>query len=345
MKVGALLCIFGMAIVGCSVSLSQLILDYPALTGQAARYGIAAAILLLIARRVPGPRRTNRRELGILTVLAATGLAAFNVCILIALPHADPAIVGTVIGAAPLGLALLAPLLRGVRPGGRLVAAAAVVVAGTAFVQGSGRADAIGVLASLGALVGEVLFSMLAAAVLPRLGAVRVAAYSCALAAPLLLLAAVPAGEIPRWRLPTAVEATTLGFLALGMTVVAFLAWFTGLQRLGVERAGMIVGVMPVATLITAAAQAGHLPDPAQTAGVLVVALGLAVGLTAAAPGDQIGRPKSLDQPASRVRTDSAYDNAALRRAASGSRARVWAAATMASKPVPSASVVSSVDG
>ena len=59
-----------------------------------------------------------------------------------------------------------------------------LVVGGTALVQGSGKADTIGVLAALGALVGEVLFSLLAAAVLPRLGAIRVAAYSCGLAVP-----------------------------------------------------------------------------------------------------------------------------------------------------------------
>jgi drug/metabolite transporter (DMT)-like permease len=297
--VGALLCAAGMVIVGSSVSLSQLILDYPTLTGQALRYGLAAAVLALLVRgriRPTGGRiRPTKRELGILTLLAATGLAAFNACILIALPHADAAVVGTVIGAAPLGLALLAPLLRGARPAARIVVSAAVVVTGTALVQGSGKADAVGVLASLGALVGEVLFSLLAAAVLPRLGAIRVAAYSCGLAVPLLLAGAVATGEVARWRMPTAVEGATLGYLALLMTVVAFLAWFTGMQRLGVERAGMIVGLMPVATLVTAAIQAGRLPGLGQSAGVLVVALGLAVGLC---------WPRKLADPAMAARAE-----------------------------------------
>ena len=309
-----LLCAGGMAIVGSSVSISQLILDYPHLTGQAARYALAAAVLFAIARCFPnllgtaaGATRTagtarearwpTRREWVILTALAAIGLAAFNACILIALPHADPAIVGTFIGAAPLGLALLGPLLHGRRPTTSLVAAAGIVVAGTALVQGSGRAGAVGVLAALGALGGEIAFSLLAAAVLPRLGPVRVAGYSCALAVPLLLLAALPAGEVARWRPPTAVEAATFGYLAALMTVVAFLAWFTGLRRLGVDRAGMIVGLMPVATLVTAAAQAGRLPDAGQSAGVLVVAIGLAVGL--GGRRGTLARPAAYRQPAS----------------------------------------------
>ncbi|MBE1484949.1 drug/metabolite transporter (DMT)-like permease [Plantactinospora soyae] len=289
-----LLCAGGMVIVGSSVSISQLIVDYPHLTGQAARYALAALVLFAIARAAPGfltgdadparPQGTGwptRREWLILTALAGTGLVAFNACILIALPHADPAVVGTFIGASPLGLALLGPLLRGRRPTVRLVAAAGLVVAGTALVQGNGRTDAIGVLASIGALGGEVSFSLLAAAVLPRLGPVRVAAYSCALAVPLSLLVALPAGELARWRLPTVVEGTVLGYLAAFMTVVAFLAWFTGLRRLGVERAGVLVGLMPVATLVTAAVQAGRVPDLGQSAGVLVVAIGLAAGVSA----------------------------------------------------------------
>jgi hypothetical protein len=45
----------------------------------------------------------------------------------------------------------------------------------------------------------------------------------------------------------------------------------------------MIVGIMPVATLAAAAVMAGALPALGQAAGVLTVATGLAIGLTAPA--------------------------------------------------------------
>ena len=95
--------------------------------------------------------------------------------------------------------------------------------------------------------------------------------------------------------MPTATEALALTYLAVLMTVVAFIVWFVGLQRLGVERAGMIVGVMPIATLTTAAIMAGALPGIGQTLGVLTVAAGLALGLTTQEPA-----------PRSAVRTASA---------------------------------------
>jgi drug/metabolite transporter (DMT)-like permease len=275
------MCVIGMAVLGSSVSVSRLILDYPTLTGQAMRYAVAAVILALVR---PGPLRPTRAEFGRLLLLAATGMAGFNICLLAALRHADAALVGTIVGAAPLGIAVAGPLLRRSRPAPRLVAASAVVVGGAALVHGGGHADWVGLLAALGAFVGEVCFSLLAASVLPRLGAVGVTTWACALSVPLLLLPAVPLGELGRMRLPSVPEAATLAYLAVVLTVLVFLLWYTGISRLGVERAGMFVGLLPVTTLITASIQDGVLPSPAQAAGVLVVAAGLAAGLTAAAP-------------------------------------------------------------
>jgi drug/metabolite transporter (DMT)-like permease len=180
----------------------------------------------------------------------------------------------------------------------RIVAAAAVVVAGTALVEGTGRTTTVGLLGTAGALVGEILFSLLAAVVLPRLGAVRVAAYSCGLAVPLLVVGALVAGEPAAWRLPTPTEAGALVYLAGLMTVAAFVVWFIGLERLGVERAGMLVGLMPVATLATAAVMATAWPGPGPALGVLTVAAGLAFGLTGPTPAHPDSDPTTLDEPA-----------------------------------------------
>src|SRR2546423_284826 len=89
--------------------------------------------------------------------------------------------------------------------------------------------------AVLPALAGEVLFSVLAAPLLPTLGPVRVSAWTCGLAVPMLLIGAAVTEE---WRPPTLSEGLGLLYLALPLTVGAFLMWYTGLGRLGVARAG-----------------------------------------------------------------------------------------------------------
>jgi drug/metabolite transporter (DMT)-like permease len=275
-------CTTAQVVLGVSVPLTRGIVDYPVMTGQAVRYALAAVALGLLARAgFGGPPAwrgwPHRRDLLALAGVAATGLAGFNVCMVTAVRHADPAVVGTIVGAAPLGLALIGPLMRRQRPTGRILVAAVMIVAGTALVHGFGQADALGTLAALGTLVGEIAFSVFAAIALPRLGAVRVSAYSCALAGPMLVLGAAATGEVPR--MPTAVEAATFGYLAVMLTVVAFVAWFSGLNRLGVARGGLFVGLAPVAALVTASIQDGRWPVVAQVIGVLVVAVALTFGL------------------------------------------------------------------
>jgi drug/metabolite transporter (DMT)-like permease len=304
-------CITGQVILGVSVPLTRGIVDYPVMTGQAARYALAAVALGLLSRlgfgeranrtnnpsdgRRPQPRRPRGRDVLALIGVAATGLVGFNLCMVTAVRHADPAVVGTIVGAAPLGLALIGPLMRRQRPTARILTSATIIVLGTALVHGFGRADGLGTLAALGTLAGEIAFSVLAAIALPRLGAVRVSAYSCAFAVPMLVVGAIATGEIPRR--PTGVEAATFAYLAVLLTVVAFVAWFSGLSRLGVARAGLFVGLAPVAAVVTASIQDQTWPVPAQALGVLIVAVALTFGVGQRDPGPR---------PHSRMRIASA---------------------------------------
>jgi drug/metabolite transporter (DMT)-like permease len=285
---GAALCAAAMTLLGTSFPVSRMLTGYPTLTGQAARYLIAAAVLGALVRRCGG-RPPGRRDLLRLAGIAATGLAAFNVCVLAALRHADPAVLGTVVGGTPLLLAILGPVLaasrrdlpgrRRPRPSVRVVGCGTVVVAGVALVTGGGHASGTGLCWALGALAGEVLFSLLAAPLLNHLGPVRVSAWACALAVPQLAVAALVTGEWHRLRAPTATEGAAVLYLALVLTVVAFLCWYGGLRRLGVERAGMFAGLLPVATLAGTAVIDHTAPAPTALLGTLVVAAGLGAGL------------------------------------------------------------------
>ncbi|MGI5245525.1 DMT family transporter [Dactylosporangium sp. CA-139066] len=271
----ALFCVMTCAILGGSFTVSRSIVDFPILTGQALRYSLAAlALFALVARRRPWVHPAGR-ELVRLALVAATGLVTFNVLLLFALRHAEPAVIGTIVGVSPLVLALLGPLQERRRPAPRLLAAAAVVVAGAGLVEGFGVADGPGLAAAVGVLCCEAAFSLLAAPLLPRLGPVRVSAWSTALAVPMLLLLLPLTGERPRW--PTAGEAAALAFLGLFLTVVAFIFWYTGVAGLGVDRAGLFVALVPVFALVTTAVVDREAPAPAKVAGVLLVGAGLAL--------------------------------------------------------------------
>lgn len=288
-----------MVVLGSSFAISRGILDYPLMLGQAIRYALAAAVLAVAlwllrrraartlgagaggtspmagARRMVRPGRADLLRLGL---VAATGLVGFSVCVLETLRHADPAVIGTAVGAVPIALAVFGPLSRGQRPTVRLGIAAAIVTGGTALVHGFGNATPVGLAWAVGAFGCEALFTLLAASMLPRLTPVQISTYACTFAVPMLLVAAVVTGE--RWQLPTASEAVTLGFLAVILTSAMFPLWYSGVQRLRVERAGMFNGLLPVVALVATVLADRQPPPLVQLAGVLVVGLGLSLGLS-----------------------------------------------------------------
>jgi hypothetical protein len=172
------------SLVGSAVAASTLIVGYPVLSGQALRYGLGAAALVLIqrwrGRRLP---RLSPREAGLVMALTATGLVGFNLCLLGAIGRADPAVVGVVVGCVPVLLGLAAP--------------AGLALAG-------------------GALLGEAAFSLLAVPLLPRLGPLALSAYTTGAASAVLAVGAVGLEGRHALRLPTAPEAGALAWLAVG---------------------------------------------------------------------------------------------------------------------------------
>ncbi|WP_446697130.1 DMT family transporter [Streptomyces cinereospinus] len=283
-----------MLLVGTSAAVSATIADYPVLAGQALRYGLAATILMAVVRHQRPPRvRLTPRDHLLLLALAATGLAGFNLFLVEATRHAGPAMIGTVIGAVPLVLALAGPLMEHRRPTPRTVGAALVVALGAAVAAGLGSGSLPGLLLSLGALACEVAFSLLALPLLPRIGPLRVAAYPAALSVPMLLAASLALEGTTVLRLPTPGEAAAFGYLGAIVTAAAFFLWYDALRRLGADRAGLFAGLVPVGALVTTVALGLGQAGPADVTGALLVASGVYLGF---------GRPSRVSRGARRPR-------------------------------------------
>lgn len=273
-----------MSLVGSLTAVSAAIAHFPVYGGQAVRYAAAAAILFAVARlddRRTGRRavRPSARDLGFLVALAATGLAAFNVFIILATRDTSPATIGTVVATVPIVLALAGPLMTGRRPSATIVLAACVVASGAGLANGLGGGTVRGLLLSLGALGGEICFSLLAVPVLPRLGAIRTSAWSAALASPMLLVTGLITDGRHVLRVPTAAEFAGLLYLTVIVTCAAFLLWYDALGRMGADRAGLFAGMIPVSAVLTTMVLGIATPRPAEIAGAGLVAVGVALGL------------------------------------------------------------------
>ncbi|MFG1684937.1 DMT family transporter [Nonomuraea sp. NPDC049269] len=265
-----------MFLVGTLAGVSGLIQDYPVYGGQAVRY-LAAAVIWLVVIRVLGLRfvRLTRRETLLLVALTLLGLVFFNMCVIESARAAGPGLVGTVLGTVPLALALLSG-----RPAPRLLAGAVVVVAGATLATGLGSGNLPGLLWSLGALVGEVSFSMLAIPLLPKLGAIRLSAYSTMLAVPLLATIGLVKEGTGMLRPPTSAQALGFVYLAVVVTVLAFFLWYTALPKLGPGHAGLFAGLIPVGAITTGLVLGIATPTVFDLLGASLVIAGILVGLT-----------------------------------------------------------------
>jgi drug/metabolite transporter (DMT)-like permease len=271
---GAMVCVGG------SVAVSGVLTGAPVFTAEALRYAVACVILLVLARltgrRLVMPRGT---EWLWLCGVAATGLVLFNVALVAGSRHAEPAVLGVAVACVPSLLAVIGPLLEGSRPRPAGVAAAVVVTCGAALVQGVGRTDAAGVAWAAVVFGCEAAFTLLALPVLGRHGAWGVSVHTTWIATVIFAVVGL-AHEGPG-------AAARLGprgwlavvYLAVAVTAVAFVLWYSSVARLGASRAGLLTGVAPVAAAAAGVLLGHPAPRPLVWAGIAVVTAGLSLGL------------------------------------------------------------------
>ena len=260
------------SLVGASFPVSEALVDYPYAAGQCIRYAAGALILTVLLKGRLG--RPTVKEFALLSGVAGVGMVIFNLAVLGAVDRIGATNAGVVIGASPVALALIVPLVARRRPQPRFVAAALLVMAGAALVNGADeRVQALGLALALTALAGEVGFTLLAAPLLPRLGAMRVTAWASWIASAQLLV--LSTGDLPA---PSTDDLAAIAYLAVITTALAFVLWFRAVQTLGADRAGLLIGLMPVAAVAVDALLNGRAPSPADIAGTALVAMGVVYG-------------------------------------------------------------------
>lgn len=271
---------FGMTLVGSSVGVSHVLTSAPLFTAQAIRYVAATGILVALARR---KRVRIVRPRGVewlwLSGIAALGLVLFNVAVVRGVAHAEPAVIAVAVACVPVVLGVAGPLLERRTPSGRVLIAAATVTAGSALVEGTGHTDAAGVGWAAVALVCEAAFTLLAVPVLPRHGAWGVSVHSVWIGAVMLAVLGLGTegpGAVTRL---TAADWAAMGYLAVMVTAVAFLVWYSTVAALGAGLGGLLTGIAPISAAVVGVAIDGHVPRLPVWCGVLVVIGGLSAGL------------------------------------------------------------------
>jgi drug/metabolite transporter (DMT)-like permease len=270
-----------MVLVGSSVAVSATLTTAPLLAAQAVRYAVASIVLIALARHLHIPIAAPRgREWLWLAGIAATGLVLFNVAVVRGVAHAQPAMIAVAVACAPVILGVFGPLLQRQAPQLKIVLAAVAVTAGAVLVEGAGHADLTGIAWAVVALATEAAFTLLAVPVLGRHGAWGVSVHSVWLGAVMFsVLTLVTEGPAAVTRLSTA-DLGAIAYLAVLVTVAAFVLWYGAVAALGPGRVGLLTGIAPVAAALTGMATGSRAPSPLMWAGIGVVLAGLGYGLS-----------------------------------------------------------------
>lgn len=251
----------GMGIVGTSVTANKFLVGHiPIMLAMELRFLIAAVILLGLVQRVEsGMPRLSRRLHIVLAAQALCGVVAFNILLLIGLDMTTAVISGIITAATPAVIAIMSFLL-----GDRLSPIAwlgvMLTIGGVVLVnllaspaEDVARRPILGAAVVFLAVVGEAAYTILGRYTIRTISPLATATWMCIYGSILFLPFAIH--DLKTFSIGSVPGSTWLAllYLALFVTVVAFVLWFKGLATVPASTAGAFTGMIPITAVVSAA--------------------------------------------------------------------------------------------
>lgn len=217
------------------------------------RWAVALALLLPFAwRRLWRQRAALWQAKGALAVLALTGVVLFHVCVYSAVGHVPVANATLMIATTPFFILAGTAALGQARLKLRDALALALSLAGVAILLGEGPGSGlsalrlgVGDLWMLAAVLSWAVYTLVLKGLPGTLGRDAVLGATMVLGVAMMLPLWLAFGATPLARLPAEAWAGVV-YVALGASLVAYLFWSFGVDRLGAGAAGFYLNLMPV---------------------------------------------------------------------------------------------------
>lgn len=250
----------GMGIVGTSMTANKFIVgQLPIMLASGVRFAIATAVLLILVRLVENglPRISLRLHI-VLAAQALFGVFGFNVLVLLGVEMTTATISGIITAMTPAFIAVISFAL-GDRLGRGAWVGVALTIAGIILVnllatppEHAARRPLLGATLVLLAVVGEALYTILGRQVATRITPLAIATFVCIYGFAMFLPFAL-------WDLrdfdasaPATSAWLAVVYLALVVTVFAFVIWFVGLKTVPASTAGAFTGMIPITAVASA---------------------------------------------------------------------------------------------
>jgi drug/metabolite transporter (DMT)-like permease len=251
-------------------------------SGAFLRFAVASVLLVGLMLKLEGrPARPTWGQAAVLLLMGLTGVFAYNVFFLKGLKLIEAGRASIIIANNPIGIALMAAVFFGERLNVLKGAGILVSVAGAIAVITRGEVSAVlsggfgrGELYILGCVASWVAYSLLGKLVMVRLSPLSAVTLSAAAGTVCLFPAALAEGLPSAGGYPLAAWVSIL-YLGVFGTVLGFVWYYQGIQRIGPVRAGLFINFVPVFAVLLSVILLGEPLTLSLVAGAALVCTGV----------------------------------------------------------------------
>lgn len=247
------------------------------------RFGLASVLLLMLTRWREGRwPRLNAAQLGMVVVLGLTGVFAYNAMFFKGLSLIEAGRASLIIATIPVFIALTSALFFGERLGAVRILGILLSMTGAAIVVSRGRIGpetirhlGWGEVLLFGCVLSWVAYSLLGKSLMRTLSPLVTVAYSVVVGTVGLFLCAWFEGIGANLVRATVVDWIAIVYMAVFATVVGFVWFYEGVDRIGATRAGLFINLVPICAVLLAFLLLGEPLTVSLAAGAALVLSGV----------------------------------------------------------------------
>lgn len=231
--------------------------EMPAMVVAAARFSVAAVLLVLLAWKMEGGLpRLSRSQMLATAALGLTGIFLYNLCFFGALARIPAGRAALFVALNPIVTALAAAVILRERLTSRKWAGIAIAFVGAAIVITRGdlagamhdmsQSLGTGELLMLGGVVSWAAYTLIGRRALTNLSPIAATTYAALWG--LLFLSIGAAGQLDEvnWAALTFTSAAAVAYLGVFGTVLGFVWYYEGVKAIGPSRASVFNNLVPV---------------------------------------------------------------------------------------------------
>ncbi len=224
------------------------------------RFGLASLLLLTLMRWREGRwPRLNFSQMRMIVILGLTGVFAYNAMFFKGLSLIEAGRASLIIATIPVFIALTSALLFGERLGAVRILGIFLSMTGAAIVVSRGQFGpemisniGWGEVLILGCVVSWVAYSILGKTLMRTLSPLVTVAYSVVVGTAGLFISAWFEGIGANLARATGVDWLAIVYMAVFATVVGFVWFYEGVNRIGATRAGLFINLVPIFAVLLA---------------------------------------------------------------------------------------------